>query len=96
MGSGLLQSAGDVKNSASAIVQWFFVGGVLGLVLIVLREVVLYAAAIKLAQKEYGLVFIVSALVVVMGQQLSYGSWMNPSYLILAAAIIAFNARHKY
>ena len=96
MGSGLLQSASDVKNSASAIVQWFFVGGVLGLVLIVLREIVLYAAAIKLAQKEYGLVFIVSALVVVMGQQLSYGSWMNPSYLILAAAIIAFNARHKY
>jgi len=96
MGSGLLQSEGDVKNSASAIVQWFFVGGVLGLVLIVLREVVLYAAAIKLTQKEYGLVFIVSALVVVMGQQLSYGSWMNPSYLILAAAIIAFNARHKY
>ena len=96
MGSGLLQSAGDVKDSASAIVQWFFIGGVLGLTLIVLREVALYAAAIKLARKEYGLVFIVSALAVVMGQQLSYGSWMNPNYLILAAAIIAFNARHKY
>ena len=96
MGSGLLHSNGDVKDSASAIVQWFLVGGVLGLVLIILREVTLYAAAIKLTRKERGSVFIVAALAVVMGQHLSYGSWMNPSYLTLAAAIIAFNARHKY
>ena len=66
------------------------------LVLIILREVTLYAAAIKLTRKERGSVFIVAALAVVMGQHLSYGSWMNPSYLTLAAAIIAFNARHKY
>ena len=31
---------------------------------------------------------LVQALVVVMAQHLSYGTWMNPNYLILAAMVL--------
>lgn len=86
---------GDVMLSAQAPIYWLYTGGIIGIVLLGLRELILVKAAIAVIKVDQPTIYLFSALAAVMGQQLVYGSWMNPNYLILAAAILAFNARSK-
>lgn len=85
----------DVMVSASAVIYWFMVGGFLGLVLLLFREIVLACACYKLAETNTEYRYLIQALVVVMSQHLSYGSWMNPNYFFLAAAVISIAAKGK-
>ncbi|MDO8341565.1 MAG: hypothetical protein Q7T48_00035 [Cellvibrio sp.] len=93
-GTGLsaIDLSNNVMMSASAPMYWLLIGGILGLVLLLLRELMLVAACYKLAKSSPEHVYLVQALVAIMAQHLSYGSWMNPNYFILVAAIMSFIA----
>lgn len=81
--------------SASAPVYWLYTGGVIGILCLGLRELFLIKSALSLVKINSTAVPLFAALAAVMGQQLVYGSWMNPNYLVLAAALLAFNARSR-
>ncbi len=79
---------GGIDASASAPLFWLLQTGIPGLILLLAREAALLAAAVALARRQPKTIPIIQALVVVMTQQLIYGSWMNPNYLILAAVVL--------
>lgn len=83
-------SEGINDVSASAPVFWLALTGVPGLVLLLLRELVLLTEARRLVSFWPSARPLVQALVAVLVQQASYGSWMNPNYLVVAAAILVF------
>ena len=78
---------GGIPASASAPVMWLLLTGVPGLLLLVGRELTVLAAARRLGNRP-ALIPLVQALVVVMAQQLSYGTWMTPHYFALAAIVL--------
>lgn len=81
--------------SAQAPIYWLYIGGIIGIILLGLREVCLFIAAIAVIKMNHPTIYLFSALAAVMGQQMVYGSWMNPNYFMLAATILAFNAKSK-
>jgi hypothetical protein len=81
--------------SAQAPIYWLYIGGIIGIVLLGLRELCLIIAAIVVIKLDQPIIYLFSALAAIMAQHMVYGSWMNPNYLILAAAILAFNAKSK-
>ncbi len=91
-GTGLtvLDLNNNLMMSASAPIYWLLVGGFFGLMLLLLRELMLVAACYKLAKSSPKHIYLIQALVAVMAQHLSYGSWMNPNYFILVAAIMSY------
>jgi len=99
LGRGLFvadRAAGTFENlSAQAPIYWLYIGGIIGIILLGLREVCLVIAAIAVIKVNQPTIYLFSALAAVMGQHMVYGSWMNPNYFILAATILAFNAKSK-
>lgn len=93
-GTGLfvLDLNNSLPMSASAPIYWLLIGGFFGLTLLLLRELMLVAACVKLVKSNPEHIYLIQALVAVMAQHLSYGSWMNPNYFILVAAIMSFLA----
>lgn len=87
----------DIKQntlvSASAIFYWLLIGGPIGLILLILRELVLFKASLRLARLSGVYLCIFQAWCMVMMQHIAYGSWMNPNYFIFASAMLAFGAR---
>lgn len=96
-GQGLkaLDVSNNVMTSASAIIYWLLIGGVVGVLLLIFRELALIRASYRLVKIDMDNIYLVQALAAVMAQHLSYGSWMNPNYLVLAAAILAFSHTEK-
>lgn len=82
--------------SGSAPLYWLVTGGVFGLTLLLLRELMIFRASYQLAKKSPEHIYLIQALVAVMSQHLSYGSWMNPNYFVLVAAVIAFVVRASH
>lgn len=76
--------------SASAFFYWLLVGGLVGIFLILLRELQVIQTLISSFRKDKRKKYLFQAFIVIMVQHLSYGSWMEPSYLVLAAAVLAF------
>lgn len=74
--------------SASAIFYWLFIGGLPGLVLLLSRELSLIGSMRNIISTKPENIFIVQAAIAIIIQQISYGSWMNPNYLIFASIII--------
>lgn len=68
--------------SASAPVMWLTLTGGLGLLLLLLRESAVAAAAVRHASQNRIGVAAAQAWLVVCVQHCSYGSWMNPLYFI--------------
>ena len=96
LGRGLyVPSQDDQLMSAQAPVYWLYAGGIIGLSLILIREFVMVIAGFKVAYANKGSTYIFAALAVVVGQQAIYGSWMNPNYLVISSALLAFHARLK-
>jgi hypothetical protein len=85
-------SGGGIDSSASAPLFWLYLTGIPGLVFLLLRETVLLFSAIYLVKRLPSSIYLVQAWIVVLVQQLSYGSWMNPNYQILAAAVLSMAA----
>jgi hypothetical protein len=81
--------------SAQAPIYWLYIGGIIGIILLGLREVCLVIAATAVIKVNQPTIYLFSALAAVMGQHMVYGTWMNPNYLTLAAAILALNAKSK-
>ena len=77
-----------IEGSATAPLYWLLLTGIPGIVLLLGRETVLLAAGRSLMRRQPAMLPLVQALVVVMAQHLSYGTWMNPNYLILAAMVL--------
>lgn len=82
-----------IDASASAPLHWLLLTGIPGLLLLLGRETVLLVFGCSLMRRLPAMLPLVQALVVVMAQHLSYGSWMNPDYLILAAMILVCSHR---
>lgn len=74
--------------SASAPVMWLGYTGVIGILLLFLRESILIIASRSLVRMQPSKLPLAQALIVIMIQHLSYGSWMNPNYFIFAAMIL--------
>lgn len=81
-----------LNSSASAPLLWLLLTGYPGLLLLLLREAVLLVSLRKMIKRNPELLFLSQALLVVIVQHSVYGNWMNPNYLIFAAAVlIGFN-----
>ena len=89
-----LQGIGSkgIDTSGSAPLLWLHLTGILGLVLLLLREAVLFSSAMHFAKQSTSSIYLVQAWIVVLVQHLSYGSWVTPNYLILAAAVLSMAA----
>jgi hypothetical protein len=83
---------GSVQASGSAPLLWLLLTGVPGLVIILFRESMLILAGRTAVVRHRNVMPIVQSLIVVMTQQLSYGTWMDPGYFCLAAAVLAASA----
>jgi len=94
-GKGLVEISSTTNDllSASAFVYWLLIGGLTAVLLIIFREFALIHASLSLIKTSRASIFLVQALVVVMIQHLSYGTWMNPNYFILAGAVLAFSTK---
>lgn len=90
-----LQEVGSrgIEGSGTAPVYWLLLTGIPGLSLILCREGLLLTAARGLLRKMPHLLPLVQALIAVMAQHLSYGTWMNPNYFNLAAMILVCSSR---
>lgn len=84
---------GGIDVSASAPIYWMVLTGIPGLILVLAREAVLLAYARSLMRRVPAMLALVQVLVVVMVQQSVYGSWMNPNYFVLSAAVLTFSVR---
>ena len=82
-----------ITGSATAPLYWLLVTGIPGLFLILGREAVLLVSSRSLLRRLPAMLPLIQALVAVMAQHFSYGSWMNPNYLILAAMVLVCSHR---
>ena len=89
-----LQTVGTqgIEASASAPIYWLYLTGIPGLILLLLREATLLFTAGYLIKRIPSSIPLVQAWLVILVQHLSYGTWMNPSYLTLAAIILSMAA----
>lgn len=80
--------AGDNTHvSATAPLFWLYYGGLPALVLLIAREVQALRGGLRL-RGDAGEMAVFQAFIVVLGQGLVYGTWMNPTYFIFAAAVL--------
>ena len=85
----LLMGSEGIAASASAPLYWLLLTGIPGLFLILSREAVLLVSSRALLRRHPRVLPLIQALIVVMVQHLSYGTWMNPNYFVLAAMVLA-------
>jgi hypothetical protein len=83
-----------IQGSGTAPLLWMLLTGFPGLFLLLWRDTVLLRSAAKMMRLEPGSVLIAQALIAVMAQHLSYGSWMNPNYFIFAAMVLVSTRRY--
>lgn len=96
LGKGIQVTGSEgIDSSASAPIFWLYLTGILGLILILSRESIVFSSAIKLAKKSHSLTYLVQAWIVILIQHTSYGSWMNPNYLIATAAVLSFSVNNS-
>jgi hypothetical protein len=77
-----------ITASGTAPLYWLLLTGLPGFFLLMGRDIVLLLSARSLVRRLPPLLPLAQALVAVMAQHLSYGSWMNPNYFIPAAMIL--------
>jgi hypothetical protein len=77
-----------VEQSGTAPILWLLWTGIPGLILLLGREAILFSAARSALRLGAPALALTQALVAVMGQELSYGTWMYPNYLTLAAMVV--------
>lgn len=89
-----IQITGDngVPAPESAPLYWLMLAGFPGLLFILGREAALMLHAMRLSRNAPQAVPVVQALIAVMAQQLSYGTWMTPVYFVLAAMVLLLSA----
>ena len=95
IGLGNFNSTNDTMQSASAIIMWLLIGGYVAVILLLGREFTVALVFGRVVKSNNSHLYLVQALVALMTQQLAYGSWMNPNYFILVAAVLAINAGLK-
>jgi hypothetical protein len=86
---------GGIPSSSSAPLYWLLLTGVPGIILLLGREATLVAAAWTLAKRRPEDLGLVQALVTVMVQHLSYGTWMDPNYFVLASMVLVCSSASK-
>jgi hypothetical protein len=86
---------GGITSSASAPIMWLLLTGVPGLLLLLGRELALLSAARTLVRRRPECMCLVQALAAVMAQQSSYGTWMDPNYLVLASMVLVRSTASK-
>jgi hypothetical protein len=79
---------GMIDVPAGAPLYWLYLTGIPGLLLLLGREAVVMSAGWRVARLNRVALPVVQALVAVMAQHTSYGSWMNPNYFVLAAMVL--------
>jgi hypothetical protein len=101
MGIGIQEVGSEgIEGSATPPVYWLLLTGVPGLLLLLGRETALIVSARSLVRRTPAMLPVAQALVAVMAQQISYGTWMNPNYMVPAAMVLvsaqrALGRRHK-
>ena len=85
----------DVQNiSATAPVYWLLATGIIGCVLLLLREGFAAMAAFQYSRRSLLVRTAAQAWIVVVVQQSVYGSWMNPLYFIVTTGLLTVAASH--
>lgn len=83
------QNQADI--SPSAPIMWLLFTGVPGFLLLLGRETVLLICCKSISRRNPVALLLAQALIVVMIQHVSYGSWMNPNYFVYAAVVFAYS-----
>lgn len=83
----------SLQRSASAPIFWLLAAGIPGLLLLATREAVLLVGCAQRRSLLNGGIPITQAWLGLLTVQASYGQWMNPYYLTLSAAVLAFRRR---
>ena len=78
-----------IEGPATAPLFWLLLTGFPGLGLLLCREAVLLTAMRSIVVGRPAMLLLTQALIVVVAQHLSYGTWMNPNYFILAAMVLS-------
>jgi hypothetical protein len=73
-----------VYVSASAPVQWFTFTGIIGLLLLLLRELQIFATLVSYSPLSKFQLSLFQAWMAIFFQNLSYGTWMVPMYFLIA------------
>jgi len=73
--------------SSNAPIYWFIFAGIIGLSFLILRELQVVKAVGKNIFSSILVLRVVQAWVALFVANLSYGTWMNPFYLITVAAV---------
>lgn len=85
-----------IEAPSAAPLLWLFLTGVLGLALLISREATVLLLSKHIARESPSSVPVIQAWIVVLVQQASYGSWMNPNYMIMVAAVFSMALRTNY
>lgn len=75
--------------SASAPFQWFLFTGLVGLLLILLREMQVFMTVVSYFPISKFELSLFQAWAVIFIQNLAYGTWMNPMYFLIAIIFLA-------
>ena len=75
-------------SPAGGWLYWMYLTGFPGLFFLLIRDFNLFIALYKNIKINHNILFIGQALTVILVQQTSYGSLMDPNYFIVAVAVL--------
>jgi hypothetical protein len=78
-----------VVVSASAPFMWFYFTGIIGLAILCLRELQVLWGLFRIFPPSAGQILILQAWLVLVFQNIAYGSWMTPLYFLLIALVLS-------
>ncbi len=90
LGIGLrIPGEGHFEASASAPVMWLAYTGLIGIILLLLREREVARVAIKYSADSTIVLRMSQAWIALFTQNLVYGTWMTPMYLLLCVLVLS-------
>ena len=89
VGKKLGKEGKKIRISASAPLYWLLLSGIPGLLFLLLRDFSVYISLPSRIKKFPSMIYVVQAFLCILVQQLSYGSWMDPNYLIYLSLLCA-------
>jgi len=98
IGKGVqITGAKGIMAPSGGLLYWMLLTGFPGLLFLLFREFNLLYSQYKSVKANYNILLLGQALIVILVQQSSYGSWMDPNYFIIASAVLLgpFWAKNK-
>lgn len=89
IGAGIQPTdANGLRAPANAPLFWFVMTGFLGLFFLIMMQITVFVSMKSIIKRSPNMLYIILAFIVVMMQQLIYGSWMDANFIILTAVVL--------